>query len=124
MGNDDSVQIAATSSGRRRALARMWRGERASRREMVGGIVVPVGAAPIARNRTSAWRPTRKFSALQSFENSQNAEGLSILRESFPQAGIAAPTRKARLSAGRAHDPSVVDLTAKRESPGDGDATA
>ena len=87
MGNDDSVQIAATSSGRRRALARMWRGERASGREMVGGIVVPVGAAPIARNRKSAWRPTGKFSALQSLENSQNAEGISVLREPVPQAG-------------------------------------
>ena len=51
MGNDDSVQIAAMSSRRRRAFARMWRGERASGREMVGGIVVAVGAAPIARNR-------------------------------------------------------------------------
>jgi hypothetical protein len=122
VGNDDSVQIAATSSGRGRALARMWRKSVGALDG--GGIVVPVGAAPIARNRTSAGRPTGKFSALQSFENSQNAERISILRESFPQAGIAAPTRKARLSAGRAHDPSVVDLTAKRESPGDGDASA
>jgi hypothetical protein len=33
------------------------------------------------------WRPTGKFSALQSIENSQNAEGISILREPVPRAG-------------------------------------
>src|SRR5277367_1149892 len=87
MGNDDSLQIAATSSGRRRALARIWRGERASGREMVGGIVVPVGAAPIARNRKSAWPAGGKFSALQSVENSQNAEGISVLCEPVLRAG-------------------------------------
>jgi hypothetical protein len=107
MGNDHSVQIAATSSGRRRALARMWRGERASGREMVGGIVVPVGAAPIARNRKSAWRPTRKFSALQSIENPQNAERISILREPSPHAGIAAPTRKERRALGTLTIPAL-----------------
>jgi hypothetical protein len=97
MGNDDSVQIAATSSGRRRALARMWRGERASGREMVGGIVVAVGAAPIARNRKSAWRAEGKFSALQSLENSQNAEGISVLREQFHRPAERSPgSRRAR----------------------------
>ena len=110
MGNDDSVQIAATSSGRRRALARMWRGERASGREMVGGIVVPVGAAPIARNRKSAWRPTGKFSALQSIENSQNAEGISILREPVPCAGRALAASLAGIAAREG-------MTAKRSRP-------
>jgi hypothetical protein len=82
--------------------------------EMVGGIVVPVGAAPIARNRKSARRADGKFSALQSVENPQNAERISIFCEPFPQAGIAAPTRRARLRVGRAHGPSVVDLPARR----------
>jgi hypothetical protein len=99
MGSDDSAQIAATSSGRRRALARMWRGERVSGRETVGGIVVPIGAAPIARNRKSAWRPTGKFSALQSIENSQNAERISILREPVLCAGRSLAASLARIAA-------------------------
>src|SRR5277367_1457719 len=63
----------------------MWRGERLSGREILGGVVVPVGAAPIARNEKSAWRADGKFSALQSVEDPQNAERISILREPFPQ---------------------------------------
>jgi hypothetical protein len=110
MGNDDSVQIAATSSGRRRALARMWRGERASGREMVEGIVVPVGAAPIAQNRKSAWRADGKFSVVQSLENPQNAEGISILREPVPRAGR---TLAASLAGVAARE----GLTARRSRP-------
>ena len=85
---DDSVQITATSPARLRALARVRRGERASGRETIGGVVVSGrGRAPIARNRTVASRPTGKFSASQSLENSENGERISILREPVPRAG-------------------------------------
>jgi hypothetical protein len=127
MGIDDSVQIAATNSGRRRTLSRMWRGERASGREMVGGIVVPVGAAPIAGNRTSAWRPTGKFSALQSLENPQNAERISVLREPVPRAGrtlaasLAGIAARAGLSARRSRPEMAPQRLEKIESaPGNG----
>jgi hypothetical protein len=83
--HDDSVQIAATSPARRRGRLR------AATRGSVGlqsmrDVVVPADR-PAAQNAGSASRPRRKFSALQSIENSQNGEGISILREAVPWAG-------------------------------------
>ena len=88
MTHDDSVQIAATSPARRRAFARMGRAETASGRDAIGDVVVSGrGLTPVARKMGSAARSRRKFSALQSLENSQNAERIAILREPVPWAG-------------------------------------
>ena len=116
---NDSGQIAATSSARLRALARVRRGGRASGRETIGDAVVSGrGRAPVARNKGLASRPRGKFSSLQILENSQNAERISILPEPAPQAQA---TRCAdgggAARVGHAHDPSVLDLTAKPSRP-------
>jgi hypothetical protein len=88
MTHDDSVQIAATSPARRRAVTRIRRGERASGRDAVVDLVAPgPGRTPVARKVGSAARSRGKFSALQSVENSQNAERISILREPVLRAG-------------------------------------
>jgi hypothetical protein len=115
---NDSGQIAATSSAPLPALARVRRGPRASGRETIGDALVSGrGRAPVARNKGSTSRLRGKFSSLQIIENSQNAERISILRETVPNAqGRAAPTGEAR-RVGHAHDPSVLDLTAKRSRP-------
>jgi hypothetical protein len=90
MTHDDSIQIAAKSLAQRPALARMSRGGKASGLETLGNV-----------KPASASRPRGKFSALQSVENAQNAERISILREPVPigrRNGLA-PTRKARRAA-------------------------
>jgi hypothetical protein len=87
MTHDDSVQIAATSPARRRAFARMGRAERASGRDTIGDVASRRGLTPVARKMGAAARSRRKFSALQSLENSQNAERIAILREPVPWAG-------------------------------------
>src|SRR5277367_3885780 len=90
MTHDDSIQIAAKSLAQRPALARMSRGGKASGLETLGNV-----------KPASASRPRGKFSALQSIENAQNAERISILREPVPigrRNGLA-PTRKARRAA-------------------------
>jgi len=88
MTHDDSVQIAATSPARRRAVTRIRRGERASGRDAVVDVVASgPGRTPVARKVGSAARSRGKFSALQSVENSQNAERISILREPVLRAG-------------------------------------
>ena len=88
MTHDDSVQIAATSPARRRALACTQRRVRTSRRDVMRDVVASGrGRTPVARKMGSASRPRRKFSALQSIENSQNGERISILREAVPWAG-------------------------------------
>ena len=87
MTHDDSVQIAATSPARRRAFARMGRAERASGRDTIRDVASGSGRTPVARMMGSAARSRRKFSALQSLENSQNAERIAILREPVPWAG-------------------------------------
>jgi hypothetical protein len=80
--------IAATSPAGRRAFARMWRAVRASGRDAMGDHVASAfGRTPLAGKMGSAARPRRKFSALQSVENSQNAERISILREALAWAG-------------------------------------
>jgi hypothetical protein len=88
MTDDDSVQIAATSPARRRAFARVRSGVRTSGRDVMRDVVASAdGRTPVARKIGSAARSRRKFSASQSLENSQNAEGISILREAVPWAG-------------------------------------
>src|SRR5271169_4848381 len=90
MTHDDSIQIAAKSLAQRPALARMSRGGKASGLETLGNV-----------KPASASRPRGKFSALQSVENAQNAERISILREPVPlgRRNVLAPTRKARRAA-------------------------
>ena len=107
---NDSGQIAATSSARLRALARVRRGGRASGRETIGDALVSGrGRAPVARNKGSASRPRGKFSSLQILENSQNAERISILREPAPQAqGTRCADGGGAARVGHAHDPSVL----------------
>src|SRR5271163_185202 len=81
---NDSGQIAATSSVRLRALARVRRGGRASGRETIGdALVLGRGRTPVARSKGSASRPGGKFSSLQILENSRNAERISTLPEPF-----------------------------------------
>ena len=103
MTYDDSVQIAWTSLAQRPALARTWRSEKASGLATIGIVVVSGRRrTPVARKTASASRPRRKFSALQSLENAQNAEKISLLRKPVPigrQNGLA-PTGKARRAAG------------------------
>jgi hypothetical protein len=108
---NDSGQIAATSSAPLPALARVRRGGRASGREAIGDVVVSGrGRAPVAWNKGSASRLRGKFFPLQSLENSQNAEGISILPETVPRPkGRAAPTRNAR--------PESAPLTIPRHCP-------
>jgi hypothetical protein len=85
MTHDDSVQVAATSPARLRGRPH------AATRGSVGRLsvrdVVVSGRSPAAQNAGSALRSRRKFFALQSIENSQNGEGISILREAVPWAG-------------------------------------
>src|SRR5271163_4940472 len=116
---NESGQIAATGSARLRALARVRRGGRASGRETIGDALVSGrGRAPVARNKGSASRPRGKFSSLQILENSQNAEKISILREPAPQAqGTRCADGGGAARVGHAHDPSVLDLTAKQSRP-------
>jgi hypothetical protein len=87
MTHDDSVQIAATSPARGRGRPRAAMRVRVGRQSMRGVIVSTDRQTPVAQNLGSALRPRRKFSALQSVENSQNGEGISILREAVPGAG-------------------------------------
>ena len=107
---NDSGQIAATSSARLRALARVRPGGRASGRETIGDALVSGrGRAPVARNKGSASRPRGKFSSLQILENSQNAERISILPEPAPQAqGTRCADGGGAARVGHAHDPSVL----------------
>ena len=102
MAYEDSVQIAASGLERLPAPARMRRGETASDRETMGRVAASGrGGTPITRTTASASRPTGKFSALQSFENSQNAEEISILRGPVsPAGGPHAASRKARRASG------------------------
>jgi hypothetical protein len=116
MTHDDSVQIAATSPARRRAFARMGRAERASGRDTIGDIASGPGRTPVAWMMGSAARSRRKFSALQSLENSQNAERTAILRELVPRALNAPNTQEEGATrgwrgsrAGGDHEP-IVDL--------------
>jgi len=99
---------------------------------------------PAAQNAESALRPRRKFSGLQSIEDSQNGERISILRKAVPWAGgTPGAKEKGATHGGRASrvggDPEPnVDLssrgasvagiarerlTANPESPGNGAAT-
>jgi hypothetical protein len=87
MAYEDSFQITVTSAARRPAITRMPRGEGASRRRAIGNSSLPAVSARHVRNPQSALRGAAKFSALQSLENSQNGETISILREPIPQAG-------------------------------------
>jgi hypothetical protein len=116
---NNSGQIAARSSVRLRALARVRRGGRASGRETIGDALVSGrGRAPVARSKGSASRLRGKFSSLQILENSQNAEGISILRETVPNAqGTRCTDGGGAARVGHGHDPSVLDLTAKRSRP-------
>jgi hypothetical protein len=113
---NNSGQIAATSSARLRALARVRRGARASGRETIGDALVSGrGRAPVARNKGSTSRLRGKFSSLQILENSQNVNGISILRETVPNAqGTRCTDGGGAARVGHAHDPSVLNLTAKR----------
>ena len=116
---NDSGQIAAMNSAPLRALARVRRGARASGRETIGDALVSGrGRAPVARNKGSTSRLRGKFSSLQILENSQNAERISILRETVPNAqGTRCTDGGGAARVGHAHDPSVLDLTAKRSRP-------
>jgi hypothetical protein len=87
MTHDDSVQIAATSPARGRGRPRAAMRVSVGRRSIRDVVVSTDRQTPAAQNVGSASRPRRKFSALQSIENSQNAEGISILREAGPWAG-------------------------------------
>jgi hypothetical protein len=88
MTYDDSFQIAGTSLPPRPVLARWWRGERASGVETIGNVVFSGRRRTQgARKPVSSSRPAAKFSALQSFENAQNAEEISNLPEPVPEAG-------------------------------------
>jgi hypothetical protein len=86
MIHDDNVQTAARNPARQRAFARVRSRVRTSGRDAMGDVVVS-GRSPAAQNVGSASRPRRKFSGLQSLENSQNAESISILREADAWAG-------------------------------------
>jgi hypothetical protein len=95
MTYDDSVQIAAMSP--RPAPACMRRGGKASGLETMRNVLVSGGRrTPVARKPVSALRPTAKFSALQSLENAQNAERISILRERVPRGRRNIPRRRAK----------------------------
>jgi hypothetical protein len=100
---DDSVQIAATiparERGRPHAAARVGVG----RQSMRDVVVSANGRTPVAQNAWSASRPRRKFSALQSIENSQNGERISILREARRNARP--PRRKAPRAGGAPREP-------------------
>jgi len=76
--NDDSEQIAATQRrGRPHAATRGGVGRRSMREVVVRTDRQP----PVAQIAGSTSRPTAKFSGLQSLENSQNGERISIFRE-------------------------------------------
>src|SRR5271163_5290863 len=85
MTHEGSVQIEATSPASPRALARVRRCARAWERGLV--VVSGKGRASVAGMSGSSFPPEGKFSALQSLENSQNAEGILILCEPGPRAG-------------------------------------
>jgi hypothetical protein len=87
MTHDDSVQIAAMSPVRLRGRARAATRVSVGRRSMRGVVVLADRQTPVTQNSGSALRSRRKFSALQSIENSQNGERISILREAVPRAG-------------------------------------
>ena len=111
MTYDDSVLIAAKSPAQPPTLARMSRGGKASGLETLGNVVVSGRRrTPLVRKPTSASRPRGKFSALQSVENAQNAERISILREPVPIGGGngLAPTGKARRRASGLLAPRVI----------------
>jgi hypothetical protein len=112
---DDSVQIAGTSLAQRPALCCRWRGEKASGLATMGNVVVSGRRrTPLARQPASASRPRGKFFALQSLENAQNAERISLLRKPVPigrQNGLA-PTGKARRAAGGKGDRAITRATA------------
>src|SRR5271170_7638494 len=82
MIHEGSVQIEATSPASPRALARVRRCARAWERGLV--VVSGKGRASVTGMSGSSFPPEGKFSALQSLENSQNEEGISILREPVP----------------------------------------
>jgi len=95
MSHDDSVQIAAS--------------EHRARRPMGGFLVCADRQTPVAQNSGSASRPRRKFSGLQSLENSQNGERISILREPVPRAGGSPGVKaKAQRAGGVDREPSVL----------------
>jgi hypothetical protein len=78
MTNDDSEQIAAA-----RRRGRPHAATRERRREPVDARSRRSDRSPTASPQIagSALRPTAKFSGLQSLENSQNGERISIFRE-------------------------------------------
>src|SRR5271155_5405147 len=84
MTHEGSVQIEATSPASPRALARVRRCARAWERGLV--VVSGKSRASVAGMSGSSFPPEGKFSALQSLENSQSGEGISILREPVPEA--------------------------------------
>ena len=75
------------------------------------------GRAPAARNSRVASRATGKFSALQSLENSQNAERISILGEPVPQAEGRAVVGLLNPGASLAGIAAEEGLTARRSRP-------
>ena len=77
-----------------------WRGEKAS-----GFGRWETSSFPAAAKRRTPCRPSRptaKFSAVQSLENPQNAERISILRAPVPQAGGPRTEEEARRATGSA----------------------
>jgi hypothetical protein len=96
LGND-SVQIAATNHAPVRARAHTTTRQSVASETPRGVSASGLGRTPVARRRGSGLPPHRKFSALQSLENSQNAEGISIL----PEPAALAAERAARMSKAR-----------------------
>jgi hypothetical protein len=78
---NDSVQIAATSRASAHARALTATRQSVASETPRGVSASGHGRMPVAWRRGSGLPPHGKFSALQSLENSQNAEGISILRE-------------------------------------------
>ena len=106
MTHDDSVQIAATSPARGRGRPQ------AATRGSVGRQSIPDVVFAAGRAKRGIGIATEaKFSCLQSLENSQNGERISIFRGPIPQAGGTPHTnhggRGARSAA--AHDPGALD---------------
>ena len=103
MTYDDSVQDRGDEPcAAARAIQHVARWETSGLETIKTVVVSGRRRMPVARKPVSASRPRGKFSALQSLEIAQNAEGISRLCELVPMGrrnGLA-PTGKARRAAG------------------------
>src|SRR5277367_4080631 len=120
MTHDDSVQIAATSPARRRAVTRIRRGERASGRDAVVDVVASgPGRTPVAREVGSAARSRGNFPPCKALKtHKMRKESRFCASPFYGPAEHLAPRRKARQAGSGAREPGVLDpARASEETP-------